>query len=130
MPHARPLSPHLGIYKWQITMALSILHRITGVFLCLGAVLVTWGLIALATGEPAWNTFTGFCSSGIGVFLLICWSFSLFFHLCNGIRHLCWDVGAGFEKSEYTTSGWIVVIVSIALTIAVWVWVFASGGAA
>lgn len=131
MLHARPTSPHLGIYKWQIPMVLSILHRLTGLFLCGGAILVAWGLIALASGEAAWTSFTGFCASLIGMVLLIGWTLSLFFHLCNGIRHLCWDAGVGFEKSEYTTSGWIVVIASIALTIAVWLWVIlAAAGAA
>ena len=130
MPHARPTSPHLGIYKWQITMVLSILHRITGLFLCLGALLVAWGLIALASGDEAWMTFAGFCASWIGIVLLVGWTFSLFFHLCNGIRHLCWDAGAGFAKSEYQTSGWVVVIVSIALTIAAWLWLALSAGGA
>lgn len=130
MLHARPTSPHLGIYKWQITMVLSILHRITGLFLCVGALLVTWGLIALASGEAAWIAFAGFCGSIIGMLLLIGWTFSLFFHLCNGIRHLCWDAGAGFQKSEYHTSGWVVVIIAIALTIAMWLWVILASGAA
>lgn len=126
MPHARPMSPHLGIYKWQITMVLSILHRLTGVFLCLGAVLVMWGLLALALGETAWMDFSAFCASWIGIVLLILWTFSVLFHLCNGIRHLFWDAGRGFTKSEYTTSGWIVVIVSIALTVCVWLLVFSG----
>jgi succinate dehydrogenase / fumarate reductase cytochrome b subunit len=128
MPHARPLSPHLGIYEWRITMVLSILHRVTGAFLCLGALLVTWGLIALASGEAEWNAFAGFCASGIGIALLICWTFSLMLHLCNGIRHLFWDAGAGFAKSQYFTSAWVVVIVSIAFTVVVWLWVMLAGG--
>ncbi|MEO6967410.1 MAG: succinate dehydrogenase, cytochrome b556 subunit [Rhodanobacteraceae bacterium] len=132
MPHARPLSPHLGIYKWQITMVLSIVHRLTGLFLCLGALLVAWGLIALASSDSAWSAFTAFCASWIGIVLLILWTFSLFFHLCNGIRHLFWDAGAGFEKPTYHTSGWVVVIAAVALTLCVWIWMLAGahGGAA
>lgn len=131
MAHTRPLSPHLGIYKWQITMVLSILHRLTGLFLCLGAALVTWGLIALASGEPAWRAFGAFCGSWAGIIMLIPWTFSLFFHLCNGIRHLFWDAGLGFEKASYQTSSWVAVIAAIALTLCMWIWMLAGahGGA-
>ena len=97
MPHARPLSPHLSIYEWRITMVLSILHRVTGAFLCVGLAVVAWGLVALAAGEGAWSTFAGFWGSWIGLILLVCWTFSLFLHLCNGIRHLFWDAGHGFQ---------------------------------
>jgi succinate dehydrogenase / fumarate reductase cytochrome b subunit len=130
MPHARPLSPHLSIYEWRITMVLSILHRVTGAFLCVGIAVVVWGLVALAAGEGAWTAFAGFWGSWIGLVLLVCWTFSLFLHLCNGIRHLFWDAGTGFDKSEYFTSGWVVVIASIALTVIVWLWATMAGGVA
>lgn len=130
MPHYRPLSPHLSIYEWRITMALSILHRVTGIFLCVGLLLLAWGLLALAASESAWTVFAGFCGSWFGGLLLLAWTFSLLLHLCNGIRHLFWDAGAGFAKSEYLTSSWVVVIASVALTVAVWLWVMLTGGAA
>ena len=132
MPAARPLSPHLGIYKWQITMVLSILHRVTGLFLCLGALLLTWALIAAASGEAAWMGFAAFCGSWIGLLLLLLWTFALCFHFCNGIRHLFWDAGRGFARDTMQTTGWIVVIASVALTLCIWVWLLfgAHGGAA
>ena len=130
MSHSRPLSPHLSIYEWRITMVLSILHRVTGIFLCGGLLLLAWGLLALAASESAWTVFAGFCGSWFGCLLLLAWTFSLLLHLCNGIRHLFWDAGAGFAKSEYLTSSWVVVIASVALTVAVWMWVMLTGGAA
>jgi len=136
MPYARPLSPHLGIYEWRITMALSVMHRLTGIFLCLGAVLVAWGLIALADNEATWATFTGFCASGIGIALLICWTFSLFLHLCQGIQHLFRDAGRDFDvwrrddvrAPNYFVMSWLVVVAAIALTLVVWLLVLFAGG--
>lgn len=130
MSHLRPLSPHLAIYEWRITMVLSILHRVTGIFMCAGLLLLTWGLLALAAGESAWTVFAGFCGSWFGCLLLLAWTFSLLLHGCNGIRHLFWDAGAGFAKSEYLTSSWVVVIVSLALTAIVWIWAMMATGAA
>ena len=95
--NARPLSPHLGIYRWQLTMTLSILHRATGVALAVGTILVCALLIGLASGPDSFNAVRGFCASPLGIFLMIGWTWSLFFHLCNGIRHLMWDIGWGFE---------------------------------
>ena len=91
MPNTRPLSPHVGIYRWRVNMLQSTLHRLTGLFLCLGALLVAWGLIAAATSAAAWNSFAGFCGSWFGVLLLVLWTWSLLFHLCNGIQHLLRD---------------------------------------
>ncbi len=140
MAHARPLSPHLGIYRWRVNMWQSTLHRVTGLFLCLGALLVTWGLIAAASGEAAWNVFAGFCGSWIGILLLILWTWSLWFHLCNGIQHLFRDAGRGFDAAQrdharppdYFATGWIVIAASVVLTILVWVVLIvrASGAAA
>ena len=121
MPAARPLSPHLQVYKWQITMVLSISHRLTGVALSVGTLLLVWWLVALATGPQAFAVAQGFVGSWLGRLLLLGWSFSLFFHLANGIRHLFWDAGYGFENKTTTASGWAVVVASVALTVIAWI---------
>ena len=121
MPASRPLSPHLQIYRWQITSFLSILHRFTGLALSLGTLLLVWWLAALASGPDAFATAQAFVGSWLGRLLLLGWSFSLFFHLANGIRHLFWDAGYGFEIKTTTASGWAVVVASVALTVIAWV---------
>jgi succinate dehydrogenase / fumarate reductase cytochrome b subunit len=125
----RPLSPHLQVYKPQLTSVLSILHRMTGVALAVGTLLLVWWLIAAATGAEAFNTVQTVIGSWIGRLLLFGWSFSLFYHLCNGIRHLFWDMGKGFELPTVSASGWAVVIMSVALTGIAWVWGYMSMGA-
>ncbi|HXD84246.1 MAG TPA: succinate dehydrogenase, cytochrome b556 subunit [Rudaea sp.] len=137
---ARPTSPHLGIYRWRVNMWQSVLHRLTGLFLCVGSLLVAWGLIAAASGAEAWSMFAAFCASGIGVTLLIAWTWSLLFHLCNGIQHLFRDTGMGYDAAQrdhsrtpsYFATGWMVIAVSVALTALVWIGLFlrANGGAA
>jgi len=124
----RPLSPHLQIYRWQITMALSILHRMTGVALTVGTVVLVWWLLAAAAGPGPYATAEAVIGSWLGRLLLLGWSFALFYHLCNGIRHLAWDVGFGFEIKTMTTTGWIVVGASIALTLLAWVLGYAARG--
>jgi succinate dehydrogenase / fumarate reductase cytochrome b subunit len=125
----RPMSPHMGIYRWQLTMTLSIVHRSTGIALSVGTLLLTWLLISLATGADSYNTVRAFCASPVGIFLLAGWTWSLFFHLCNGIRHLLWDVGYGFEIPRAYATGWTTVATSIVLTVLVWV-VALKGGVA
>lgn len=116
----RPLSPHLGIYKWPLAMAISILHRITGVALALGAVLMVVIFIAVASNQECYEWIHGYLTSKIGKAFLFLWTFALFLHLFNGIRHLFWDAGYGFEKSTTTMSGIWVIIASFLLTFAVW----------
>lgn len=125
----RPLSPHLQIYKPQLTSVLSIVHRMTGVGLAAGTLLLVWWLIAAATGAGAFNTVQMVIGSWVGRLLLFGWSFSLFYHLSNGIRHLFWDMGWGYGLPTVTTSGWAVVLASIALTGIAWVWGYMSMGA-
>ncbi len=117
----RPLSPHLQVYRPQITSMLSILHRITGVALALGTLLLTYWLVAAASGEPAFATAQGVIGSFLGRLLLFGWSFALFYHLCNGIRHLVWDAGYGFEIETAQRSGLIVVGATVLLTLLSWV---------
>ena len=117
----RPLSPHLQVYRPQITSTLSILHRLTGVALAVGTLLLTWWLVAAAMGPEAFATAQGFIGSIIGRLLLFGWSFALFYHLCNGIRHLFWDAGYGFEIETAERSGIAVVIAAAALTVICWI---------
>jgi succinate dehydrogenase / fumarate reductase cytochrome b subunit len=120
--HGRPLSPHISIYRWPITMVLSILHRMTGIALSLGfIVLVAW-LFDAASGPEAYSVFESVMGSLVGKLLLIGWSFAFFFHLANGARHLLWDTGRGMEIEEANRSSWVVLIGAIVLTAAFW-WV-------
>jgi succinate dehydrogenase / fumarate reductase cytochrome b subunit len=129
MPQStRPLSPHLQIYKWQLTMTLSILHRATGIALAVGTLLVLALLVALASGPDAFGAVRAFCGSPFGLFLLFGWSWALCFHLFNGIRHLLWDTGWGFEIPRAEATGWSVVVLSFVLTALIWACVFARGG--
>ena len=120
MSASRPLSPHLQIYRPQITSVLSISHRATGLALSVGTLLLVWWLVALARGPEAFASAQSFVGSWFGRLLLLGWTFSLFFHLANGIRHLCWDAGYGFEIKTAEISGWVVVAAATALTVIVW----------
>jgi succinate dehydrogenase / fumarate reductase cytochrome b subunit len=114
----RPVSPHLQIYRWQITMWLSSLHRITGLLLSLGAVVLAVWLIALATGSEAYANLQAILSGGWFRVLLVGWTLCFFYHLCNGVRHLVWDLGRGFDPAQIRTSGWTVVVVTLLATAA------------
>ncbi len=117
---SRPLSPHLQVYRFQLTMALSILHRLTGIFLSGGMVMLAFWLVTAAIGGEPYGWSQWFLSSWLGYGLLFAWSFCLFFHLCNGIRHLFWDLGLGFELRLAYASGYLVVLAAFALTGASW----------
>jgi succinate dehydrogenase / fumarate reductase, cytochrome b subunit len=126
----RPLSPHLQIYRKQVQMMTSITHRATGIALAVGTLLVVCGLLHLATGEESFNHFKGVIGSPVGLILLLGWSWSLFYHLCNGIRHLVQDAGLGYEIPQFIRSSWLSVAGSIVLTVLVWAYVWMAGGAA
>lgn len=116
----RPLSPHLMIYRWTITMAMSILHRATGVALAVGTLMLVWMLAAAALGEESFNQFQNFSTSCIGQVMLFGWTAALFYHAFNGIRHLCWDMGLGFEIKTAKASGVVVLLATAIATMAVW----------
>ena len=116
---ARPLSPHLGIYRWQMGNTLSILHRMTGVALALGIVALSYWLISLAGGDAAYGSAMRVLWSPVGILFLVGWTFSFLYHLLNGVRHLFWDAGYGFERTQRHLSGWIAVLGALALTFCV-----------
>jgi succinate dehydrogenase / fumarate reductase, cytochrome b subunit len=124
---ARPTSPHLQIYRWQIGNSLSILHRLTGVVLALGLLALGYWLVSLAGGEQSYVAAAKLFASPAGLLLLIGWTFAFLYHLLNGVRHLFWDVGYGFERTQRHASGWFAVLGALVLTLCIWalLWHFA-----
>ena len=116
----RPLSPHISIYRWPVTMVTSILHRGTGLAMSVGLVLFVFWLADAASGPESYAAFAGAMGSTFGRILLIGWSFAFFYHLSNGIRHLVWDTGRGLEKGQATASAWVVIVLAVVLTAAFW----------
>jgi succinate dehydrogenase / fumarate reductase cytochrome b subunit len=112
----RPLSPHLGVYKFMYTMSLSILHRITGLAATIGFLLFVWWLMALATGPEAYERAMRCLASPLAKLLLVGFTFAFVYHFCNGIRHLVWDTGRGLERAQARRSGAVVIVMALALT--------------
>jgi succinate dehydrogenase / fumarate reductase cytochrome b subunit len=126
-PAQRPLSPHLQIYRPMLSMMMSIAHRITGMALYFGTLLLAWWLLAAATGQNAYDAFQAFATSWIGRLILFGYTWALIHHALGGIRHFIWDLGYGFGPEERE---WLVranLIGSIALTVLLW-FVLAMGG--
>ncbi len=124
----RPLSPHLQVYRLPLIAKLSILHRGTGVALGGGLVLLLWWLVALASGPEYYDFVMGIAGSIIGRLVLLGFTWALFYHLCNGLRHLYWDAGWGFEVSAAFRSGYMVVIGATVLTVLAWIAAYGWGG--
>jgi succinate dehydrogenase / fumarate reductase, cytochrome b subunit len=120
----RPLSPFMfpTWYRFQITSALSILHRLTGIALAIGSILLTWWLVSVATGGDLFAATHVFITSQIGRLLLFGWSIAFFYHLSNGIRHLAWDAGYGFEIKQAYRSGYAVLTATALLTTLAWLY--------
>ncbi|MFT4179467.1 MAG: succinate dehydrogenase, cytochrome b556 subunit [Thermomonas sp.] len=116
----RPLSPHLQVYKWQVQMMTSIIHRATGVILVVGALAMLCGLLALASGPDRWEAFTACAGSIFGRIVLLGFSWALAYHLLNGIRHIAQDAGHGFAIPDFIRSSWISVIGSFVLVLLAW----------
>ncbi len=126
-PVQRPLSPHLQIYRLTLSMVMSGLHRITGLCLVAGMVLLTWWLLAAASGQNAYGTFEAFATSWIGRLILFGFSWSLLHHLIGGLRYLIWDLGYGLEPGERQ---WLVranIIGSVLATVLLWIILALSG---
>ncbi len=116
----RPLSPHLQVYRPQLTSVMSISHRISGILLSLGMVVVVLWLLALASGPEAFERINTVLATPIGLIAMLVWTFSLFYHLLNGIRHLLWDAGWLLDLRGAYASGWIVLVASVVMTAVVW----------
>lgn len=126
----RPLSPHLGVYKFMYTMSLSILHRITGLAASIGFLLFGWWLMALATGHDAYERTVQLLDSPLVKLLLVGFVFAFVYHFCNGIRHLVWDTGHGLERAQARRSGAVVIVAAVALTaLVLWLGCGAFGAA-
>jgi succinate dehydrogenase / fumarate reductase, cytochrome b subunit len=120
-PVHRPLSPHLQVYKWQLTSVMSILHRATGIALSVGALYLAVWVVYASTSPATYAAFQSFNTSILGRICLGGWLFCAFYHLSNGIRHLFWDAGYGFELKDAYRSGWIVVAVALIATVVSWI---------
>ncbi len=123
----RPLSPHLQVYRWQITMTMSILHRASGIVLAVGAFALAWWLLAVAAGGQDYADAAACLASPLGKLVLFGFSLSLVYHLLNGIRHLLWDAGWGFEIPEVYRSGWTVAGLTVVLTALIWFFALRGG---
>lgn len=117
----RPLSPHLQVYRPEWTSILSILHRGTGVVLSIGAVYLAWWLVAAASGGEYYESFAWFAGSLIGNLFFMGFTFCLFYHLCNGLRHLAWDSGRNLELEDAYKSGILVLVGACGLTAIAWI---------
>jgi succinate dehydrogenase / fumarate reductase cytochrome b subunit len=124
---ARPLSPHLQIYRKQITSVMSILHRISGIVLSFGAFVLAWWLLAVAQGGDAYARAAECLASPFGRLALFGFSLALVYHLLNGIRHLLWDAGWGFQIPQVYRSGYTVVALTVAFTAAIWFFALRGG---
>jgi len=123
----RPLSPHLQIYRWYLTMALSIAHRASGVALSVGLLFLTWWLVALASGDESFARVEWWKDSILGVLFLFGMTFALAYHLANGIRHLAWDMGYGFDPEVAKNSGIAVIVFAGVVTVVTWLIIAIAG---
>jgi succinate dehydrogenase / fumarate reductase, cytochrome b subunit len=114
----RPLSPHLTIYRWPVTMATSITHRATGVGLSVGAVILAWWLVSISNGPEGWQSFHALSDTPIGLLVVFGLTWSLVYHFLNGIRHLAWDLGYGFEKHLAERNSMMILVGSIVIAVA------------
>ncbi len=117
----RPLSPHLQVYKPQLTSTLSILHRATGLALAVGTVIIAYWLTSLAAGPEAYMVSQTIIGHWFTKLLLFGWTFALFYHLSNGVRHLFWDAGLGLELTDVYRSGKAVIVAATVLTLTTWI---------
>lgn len=117
----RPLSPHLQIYRWPLGMAMSIMHRMSGAALAVGTLILVWMLAAAAAGPGAWDSFQAVVMTPFGLLALFGWSVALFYHMCNGVRHLVWDTARLFAVKHANAAGWAVLVMTAALTALLWV---------
>jgi succinate dehydrogenase / fumarate reductase cytochrome b subunit len=124
----RPLSPHLTIYRWPVTMMTSITHRATGIAMAVGMLILAWWLVSISNGPEGYDRFHMVMDSPLGILVLFGLTWSLCFHLCNGIRHLAWDFGYGFGKADARQASIAVIAVSLIAAVAIFACVWTGHG--
>jgi len=125
---ARPLSPHLQIYRRQINMVMSIFHRLTGVALYFGTLLLAWWLIAAATGPDYFAFVNGLFATWPGMIVLVGFTWALIHHMLGGLRHFVWDTGAGLDIASVNVLSWSTIVLSVLLTICLWYYIAIEKG--
>jgi succinate dehydrogenase / fumarate reductase cytochrome b subunit len=126
--HERPLSPHLTVWRWQLTMLASITHRATGLALMVGALALAWWLVSVSNGPEGYESFMAAANTPIGVLVLFGFTWSLAFHMLNGVRHLAWDLGYGFDKVTATQTGSLVYVLSLVVAVGLFAFVWTGHG--
>lgn len=120
-PQDRPMSPHVQVWRWHVTMFGSIAHRATGVALYLGALILAGWAVSLAMGAGAFNAYAAFLASPIGLVILFGLTVAFLYHLANGVRHLFWDTGHGFEPKTADMTGWAVIAFAVVASVLIWI---------
>ena len=128
-PQDRPLSPHLQVWRWHVTMATSILHRATGIALYAGALILAGWVVALAAGPEVFTAYHAVLASPLGLVVLFGLTVSFLYHLANGVRHLVWDVGKGFEPKTADMTGWAAIAFGFVAAVLIWIIAFLGMGA-
>lgn len=126
-PDARPLSPHLQVWRWHITMFCSIANRATGIALYVGFLILAGWAVALALGPGAYGTYVGLLASPLGKLVMFGLTVSLFFHLAAGVRHLGWDTGYGYQPKVADMTGLACIAFAVVASVAVWILAFMMG---
>ena len=121
------MSPHLSVWRWHITMATSIAHRVTGVALYVGALIAAGWAVSLAAGPAAYAAYRGLLASPLGLLVMFGLTVSFFYHLANGVRHLVWDAGHGYDLKSANASAVFVFAFTAVASVAVWVIAFMIG---
>jgi len=129
-PQDRPMSPHIQVWRWHVTMAASILHRATGLALYVGILVVAGWVIALAAGASAFDHYGALLASPLGLLVLFGLTVAFLYHLANGVRHLFWDSGKGFEPKTADMTGWAVIVFGVVAAVLIWIIAFLNTGAA
>jgi succinate dehydrogenase / fumarate reductase cytochrome b subunit len=124
----RPLSPHLTIYRWPVTMMTSITHRATGIALSLGMLILAWWLVSISNGPEGFDSFHAVMDSPLGLLVLFGITWSLTFHFCSGVRHLAWDLGYGFSKKDSRLGSIWVIALSVVGAVAIFACVWTGHG--
>ena len=128
-PADRPMSPHLSVWRWHVTMATSIFHRGSGIALYVGVVILAGWVLALASGPGGYGAYMGLLASPIGLLVLFGLTVAFLYHLANGVRHLFWDAGKGFEPKTADMTGWAAIVFGVVAAVLIWIIALFTGGA-